>query len=436
MFGCPFMECSCGAYFCWNCSKSPPDCDGGRDSQDEEHEGESEPNVFVNEETISVEDRDEGKFPVDGAEGCDLQEEEDHGKIALGDFLDEESGFNFDHVDDKDKSKRPVDGMRSAESRDDVGHGGSVLNTESLPAALKQTEREDSILTLKAPKPATKVSENPEVEVANTTAPKDQDFAIYTLHENATPSVEEARHAGPATVLDLERSRRTSSPDIVNGSSLQHLLRQIDTDSHQTGFDSSKARPKTDRPIDLDAGRFARWANGSENFGAEPGDLPHSSRVQVWDSIHTPHIVALHWPVEGEYRGDPTLMECNRCVSRVRPMYLFDEDEEKKGDAKEEADMEEEGVEKPSSPKAKRRKSSDSYSAVARDAHMASTAAVEPHYSPRSKACDLDRCNRRNGTSEHSRPDQAWICWKCALIVCRKCKDRYVDEPSYEAKDR
>jgi hypothetical protein len=85
-----------------------------------------------------------------------------------------------------------------------------------------------------------------------------------------------------------------------------------------------------------------------------------------------------------------------------------------KGDAKEEGSREEEGEDDPSSPKVKQRKLSDSYSAAAGDAPVASTAAVETHYSPRSKACDLDQRNPRNGTSEHSRPDQAWVCWKCA----------------------
>jgi hypothetical protein len=406
IFGCPLMECSCGAYFCWNCCKSPPDCDGGCDSQDSEIGSPTAPDVFVNEDTTSVEDRD-GSRPSARCAGV---------------------------LEGENKSKGPLDRMRSAERQEDGGNSTATLNTESFPAALDQTEREDSIL--KAANPGTKDTETSEVDVVDTGARKDQEVV---LDGGVTLSVEETKHAGPATpqsrVLNLERSRRTSNPDIVSENTAQHLLRHIDTDSHQTGFDSSIARPTTDRPIDLDAGGFSRWANASEDFGADPGESPLSSRVQVWYYIHTPHFVALHWSVKAEYRGDPTLMEFNRCVSRVRPMYLLDEDE-KQGDTKEERNKEEEGEDEPGNPKAKRRRLSDSYSAAARDAPVASTAVVKPHHSPRSKACDLDQCNPRNGTSEHSRPDQAWICWKCALVVCRKCKDCYVKQLSYEAEDR
>jgi hypothetical protein len=447
MFGCPLMECSCGAYFCWNCCKSPPDCDGGCNSQDEEDQAENEPHVFVNEETISVEIRNQMEMIVDGTEGSDIQDEEDHGGVALGASVNEEFGLGSNHVDSTDKSGRLVDGTRSVGDQDDVGHDSGDPSTEKPPPALDQTEREDSILTLKGPKPATKDSEKPQVDDVNTAAPKDQEFASDNLNEETILPVEGTRHADPVTlpggVLDLERLRRTSNPDIVNESSLQtlqNLLRQIDAESRQTGFDSSIARPTTDGPIDLDAGGSGRWANGSENFGAEPGDLPHASRVQVWYCNHTPHIVALNWPVTGEYLGDPTLMECNRCVSRVRPMYILEQDEKevKKGDTREEEDREVNGEEEPSSPKTKRRKLSDSDCAAAPDDPLASSSAtaVEPHYSPRNKACDLDQCNPRDGTSEHTRPDQAWICWRCALIVCRKCKDRYIDELSYEAEDR
>jgi hypothetical protein len=457
MFGCPLMECSCGAYFCWNCCKSPPDCDGGCDAQDSEIGSPNVPNVFVNEGTVSVEDRDERKSPVDGTAGYNspnAEYDDETDVFAKEDTISVEdrdrwatsrwsspasrsrsSARSAGVSESETKSKGPLDGMRSPESQNDGGNSTAALNTESFSAAIDQTEREDSIL--KASNPGTKDTENSEADVVNTTAPKDQEDAI---HGEVSLSVEETRHAGPETpdgrVLDLERSRGPSNPDAVNASTAQHLLRRIDTDSHPTGFESSIAQPTTNRLIDLDAGGFSRWANAPENFGADPGESPLSSRVQVWYCIHTPHFVALHWRVKGEYHGDPTLMECNRCVSRVRPMYLFDEDEEKRGDAKEEGSREEEGEDDPSSPKVKQRKLSDSYSAAAGDAPVASTAAVETHYSPRSKACDLDQRNPRNGTSEHSRPDQAWVCWKCALIVCRKCKDRYVGQLSYEAEDK
>jgi hypothetical protein len=498
MFGCPLMECSCGAYFCWNCCKSPPDCDGGCDAQDSEIGSPNIPNVFVNEETVSVEDKDERKTPVDGTEG--YESPDPRYENALDVFVNEETisvadkdgqrtsvysteGYNSPDTENDDekapdvfvnedarvvdyrdrsgeisrwsspasrsrssarsagvsegenKSEGPLDGVRSAKRQYDGGTRTAALNTESFPVALDPTEREDSIL--KASNPGMKDTENSEVDVVNMATPKDQEVA---LDEEMSLSVEETRHAGPETpdgrVPDLERSRRPSNPHIVNESTAQHLLRHIDTDNHQPGLDSSIARPTTDRLIDLDAGGFSRWANASENFGADPGESPLSSRVQVWYCIHTPHFVALHWSVKGEYGGDPTLMECNSCASRVRPMYLLNEDEEKKGDGKEEGNRTEEGEDDPSSPKVKRRKLSDSYSAAARDAPVASTAVVEPHYSPRSKACDLDQCNPRNGTSEHSRPDQAWVCGKCALISCRKCKDRYVEQLSYEAENR
>lgn len=105
-------------------------------------------------------------------------------------------------------------------------------------------------------------------------------------------------------------------------------------------------------------------------------------------------------------------MECNRCLATVTPMYFV----EKNGKGWEERQEKATG-----SPEAKRRKLNDSYAA----------AAMDPQYSPRSKACDEDACDPTNGTTEHSRPDQAWICWrKCAMIVCRVCKDKYDDELS------
>jgi hypothetical protein len=352
MFGCPLMECSCGAYFCWNCCKSPPDCDGGCDAQDSEIGSPNVPNVFVNEETVSVEDRDERKSPVDGTAGYNspnAEYDDETDVFAKEDTISVEdrdrwatsrwsspasrsrsSARSAGVSESETKSKGPLDGMRSPESQDDGGNSTAALNTESFSAAIDQTEREDSIL--KASNPGTKDTENSEADVVNTTAPKDQEDAI---HGEVSLSVEETRHAGPETpdgrVLDLERSRGPSNPDAVNASTAQHLLRRIDTDSHPTGFESSIAQPTTNRLIDLDAGGFSWWANAPENFGADPGESPLSSRVQVWYCIHTPHFFALHWRVKGEYHGDPTPMECNRCVSRVRPMYLFDEDEEKRG---------------------------------------------------------------------------------------------------------
>lgn len=130
--------------------------------------------------------------------------------------------------------------------------------------------------------------------------------------------------------------------------------------------------------MNLDAGGDRRWAETGYDFGSEPDDEPYA---QVWSCHHSFKVYEMP-SNDGINRGNLDRMECNRCFDQVRAQKI---------------DHAAEGFLR------KRRK-------------LGSLVKDQAAKITKRKADDkIDR-------------QAALECSHCRLLVCKRCRDKYIAE--------
>ena len=136
------------------------------------------------------------------------------------------------------------------------------------------------------------------------------------------------------------------------------------------------------RVENLDAGGARRWAETDYDFGSEPEDEPYA---QVWSCRHT--FKAYRAPMsDGFDRGNLDRMECNRCFGQVQPLKAINESQ-----------VSEKSIDK-----------------------------IRARVSARSKK---GRAKTQPPSDTNVIDDQTALeCCHCRLLVCSKCRDKYLSE--------
>ncbi len=291
MFGCPHMQCLCGAHWCYYCQRSIDQCDGGCDEgEPEDDEGEYESEVDEDDYREYTEAEVNAFNVLRRAAGVPSI-----AAVTMAGML-ESSIANYV------VEFRIERGTATAAERTMMSHGTA--------ARIRLVDDRLVVLTATDPAPPNTNNAGLANPTLNTVPPAYPDTPQRSV-DLALTAANLNRRAEELAAMSTGSPASTSigNPPVT-------LPRPLS--SNPAGAPSAIAAPALppaagDRIVNLDRGGGRRWAGGNFDFGEEPQD---NGVTQVWSCSHDFEPFKLP-PEDGFDHGDFTRMECNRCFEKV-----------------------------------------------------------------------------------------------------------------------